>query len=86
MNELNISWMETFFEISDYILRTLRDDSSVHHAALQERYAQEGRFVLHSIAQQWTNEFEHKFADEQWIDKDWWDEIEIFCHTKASEL
>lgn len=75
------SWQETHFELCTEINNRLNLSGSkpLH---VQET---QGHGGLYELAEDLTNEFENKFAGEQWIDKEYWDEIEAFCKLKLDK-
>lgn len=76
----NTSYLETFFEITEYIVSTCERERSMANNILLEQ----GRGGLYELAEQLTNEFELKYENTEW-DGEFFDTIESFLKLKEQE-
>lgn len=67
------SWMETFYEVSNYVNEQLNTKGS-SIAAICEAY---GSDLAYSIAEKTTDQFEAKNIGRIW-DGEWWEEVQEF--------
>lgn len=72
------SWHETHFEITGWLLDKRRIQNSLSNRTVMTA----GFNGLKDLAKDLTNEFETLHKGEQWIDKDWYDEIDEFLKKK----
>lgn len=76
------SWMETFYEIVEYItIERQKDNDTELFKDIQENEGSKG-FLL--LAEKWADEFEKLNKGRNWEDADFYDEIIKFCEKKNS--
>lgn len=77
------SWMETFYEIVEYItLERQKDNDTELFKDIQENQGSKGFWIL---AEQWADEFENLNKGRNWEDGDFYDEIVEFCKKKNND-
>lgn len=78
----NACYLETYYEVVDYITRQLVDDDPTGKIALTA--VMEGRGGMYTLAEYWADEFEAVNSSREW-DGEFYDEIEEFCNKKNAE-
>jgi hypothetical protein len=74
------SWTETYFLIVEFIVLE-RDDENCD-GEIKNTHESQGTGGLWELAVEWANEFEKLHQGEEWEEKDYFEEIELFCQTK----
>ncbi len=81
MEEDNVNWRETYFEVVASIVFDLNDLKS----KVAQLYENEGRGSLYELADEITKEFEELYKDTLW-DGEWIDVLDDFISKKIDEL
>lgn len=92
VGKYNKSWRETFFHASEFIACELKDrkydePATTNVGRIQDNY---GHIGLCDLAEEWTNEFETKYAGHQWEEDEmedgrvlsWYEAMDEFFEAK----
>lgn len=72
------SYLETFYEISIVIYKQIDKENGF----VWKRYINQGTGGIYELVEELTDEFELKHKNEKWINKDFFEEIDLFLSNK----
>lgn len=81
-------YLETHYLIVEFIEETLNLYFDCNNAFYEvesyitKDYTQRGTGSKFEMARQWTDEFQEKYKDEDWLENDWYDTLEVFLNEK----
>lgn len=75
------SWMETHFEVVDYLSQTADNEGSMSCVARENG----GRTEQYTLAETLTDAFEEQHKGEEWTELDFFDTIDAFLAEREAE-
>jgi hypothetical protein len=84
-----VSWTETHFLITEFIvlqrakfIDDVMNKYDYSTDAIKQAFSTQGTTGLWQLSTDWTNEFEKKYENENWEEKDFYETVDAFCEMK----